>query len=376
MEHSLVEKDGRITFFHDYLRTAVEHRYLPAVELKRTAHLRVADYFNAQPDDPRRIEELPWQFAEAEEWDRLVALLADPTFFMAPWDVWEYDVKRYWVQAEAGSSHRMVETYKPVIQEPALAPSSFVWTLRTLLYQTGHLDEASALGEWLIQSSKELGNVNSLQASLGNQALILADRGDLDGAMKLHKEQERICRELGNKDGLQASLGNQANILYALGDLDGAMKLYKEQERICRELGNVNSLQASLGNQGLILADRGDLDGAMKLYKEQERICRKFGNVNSLPLSLGNQGLILADRGDLDGAMKLYKEEERIYRKLGNVDDLAKSLINQAIVLSQQKRHRESLSAAEEAYQLATGHGYAAVAKQILPILEKIRKGD
>ncbi|MFA5414404.1 MAG: DUF4062 domain-containing protein, partial [Methanoregula sp.] len=50
MEHSLVEKDGRITFFHDYLRTAVEHRYLPAVELKRTAHLRVADYFAVQPE--------------------------------------------------------------------------------------------------------------------------------------------------------------------------------------------------------------------------------------------------------------------------------------------------------------------------------------
>ncbi|MDD5189218.1 MAG: DUF4062 domain-containing protein, partial [Methanoregula sp.] len=125
MEHSLVEKDGRITFFHDYLRTAVEHRYLPAVELKRTAHLRVADYFAVQPEGPRRIEELPWQLAEAAEWDRLVALLTDPSFFMAAWDVREYDVKRYWVQTEVGSAHRMVEAYQPVIREPAQAPSSF-----------------------------------------------------------------------------------------------------------------------------------------------------------------------------------------------------------------------------------------------------------
>ncbi|PWR70188.1 hypothetical protein, partial [Methanospirillum lacunae] len=71
------------------------------------------------------------------------------------------------------------------------------------------------------------------------------------------KEQERICRELGNVDGLQASLGNQALILKARGDLDGAMKLHKEKERICRELGKVESLAISLANQSLILNQQG-----------------------------------------------------------------------------------------------------------------------
>ena len=53
-----------------------------------------------------------------------------------------------------------------------------------------------------------------LQASLGNQALILQARGDLDGAMALHKEEERICRELGDPAGLAISLINQAIILH------------------------------------------------------------------------------------------------------------------------------------------------------------------
>jgi hypothetical protein len=80
--------------------------------------------------------------------------------------------------------------------------------------------------------------------------------------MALHKESEILSRELGNKDGLQMSLGNQANILYARGDLDGAMALYKESECICWELGNMDGLQASLGNQANILKDRGYLDGS------------------------------------------------------------------------------------------------------------------
>ncbi|MCX6690515.1 MAG: hypothetical protein NTW33_00340, partial [Methanoregula sp.] len=332
MEHSLVDNDGRITFFHDYLRTAVEHRYLPAEEPKRVAHLRVAEYFAAQLEGPRRIEELPWQLAEAAEWDRLVALLIDPLFFLAAWQVREYDIKRYWVQVESVSSHRMVEAYRLVIREPATVPLSFVWPLRTLLYQTGHLDDASTLGEYLIKSSKELGNKNDLQGSLGNQALIIKDRGDPDGAMLLHKEEERICQELGNKNGLQACLGNQALILKDRGDLDGAMALHKEEEQICRELGDVNNLAISFGNQANILRIQGDTAGAMTLLKKEEQICRKNGDQNGLQRPLTNQAGVLFAQGDLKGAMEIIDEQERNYRELGNRDGLQICFGNRAAI--------------------------------------------
>ena len=44
-EASLVNRSGLIGFFHDYLRQAVEGRYLPTEEDRRQAHLRLADYF-------------------------------------------------------------------------------------------------------------------------------------------------------------------------------------------------------------------------------------------------------------------------------------------------------------------------------------------
>lgn len=333
MEHSLVEKDGLITFFHEYFRTAVEQRYLSTVELKRIAHRQLADYFVNQPDGIRRNEELPWQLAEAAEWDHLVALLTNPSFFMAAWDVRGYDIKRYWVQIEAGSLHRMADKYQPVIREPILFPSSVIELLSCLLYDTGHLNEAGTLGEYLIHTSKEMGNVNSLQRCLGNQANILCARGDLDTAMQLYKDQEQVCRKLENANDLSACLGNQANIVYTRGDIEDAMNLYKEQERICRELGNIDSLQVCLGNQAIILYARGDLDNAMELYKEQERICRELECVDSLQICLGNQALILKARGNLETAMKCYKEQERICRELGNVELLQRSLGSQAIIL-------------------------------------------
>ena len=45
-------------------------------EERREAHQRLAGYFGGLPTDGRRVEELPWQLAEAGEWSRLVALLA------------------------------------------------------------------------------------------------------------------------------------------------------------------------------------------------------------------------------------------------------------------------------------------------------------
>jgi tetratricopeptide (TPR) repeat protein len=95
--------------------------------------------------------------------------------------------------------------------------------------------------------------------------------------MALLKEQERICRQLGNFDSLQRSLGNQANILYARGQLDEAMALHKEAERICRQLGNLDSLQRSLGNQANIQAQRNEFREAIALAEQALETAQSHG---------------------------------------------------------------------------------------------------
>ncbi len=56
------------------------------------------------------------------------------------------------------------------------------------------------------------------------------------------------------------------------------------------------------------------------------------------------------------------------------MDGLARSLINQASTLRQMGRAQEGLSLAEEAYKIASSHGYAPLAKQIEPILNGVRR--
>ena len=83
-EASLVNRSGLIGFFHDYLRQAVEGRYLPTEEDRRRAHVRLAGYFGRQELGARQIDELPWQLAQAEAWQPLYDLLADRRSSMRP----------------------------------------------------------------------------------------------------------------------------------------------------------------------------------------------------------------------------------------------------------------------------------------------------
>ena len=278
LEQSFLSRGGLIGFFHDYLRQAVQDRYLKDASLKNSAHLRLADYFEAQSGaSPRRLDELPWQMCQGRKWGRLNTLLGDLEFFEDAWKFNPFEVKAYWAQVEADSPYRMLEAYRQVIEQPD-QNQEHVWLIGMLLGDTGHPEETLALRTYLVEHYRRAGDQANLLGALGNQALILSDRGDLDGAMALHKEEERICRELGDKAGLQASLGNQALILYARGDLDGAMALLKEQERNCRELGDKEGLAISLINQASILDIEMDQPGkAIPLADEAYRLATECG---------------------------------------------------------------------------------------------------
>jgi len=415
VEQSLVDRGGLIGFFHDYLRQAIQDRYLPDTADRRSAHLRIATYLVPMRLTSRGVDELPWQLAEAQAWEPLYTLLSDLEFLEQAWDTDEHEVKTAWARLEQASPLRMTDAHQSVIQDPD-RHTEHLWVVSALLDDMGHPQQALGLRGHLVEHYRQTGEkahlaiclsnqAVTLQKSdldgamalyregesicrelsskiplamiLGNQAAILEVSGDLDGAMTLHQEKERICRELNHRSGLASSLGSQAAILLVRGDPpDGAMTLRKEQERICRELGNPEGVAASLGAQAMILNARGDLDGAMSLLQEQERICRELGDRSGLASSLGSQALIIEARGDLDGAMALHKEKEGICRELEDMMGLAIVLAQQAIHLAGVLgRPQEAIPIAEEAHRVAIENGFVPVAEEIASILDLLRGG-
>ena len=331
-EHALTSRDGRLGFFHDYLRQAVQQRYLPRREQRQALHRRLAAYFAVCERNARTVDEWPWQLAQAEAWEELYRLLIDLDFLYQAWDANEFEVKAYWVRVETAISLQPIEGYRSVLEEPA-DHLEVLWVISRLLEEAGYSKKTVGLRRFQVEHYRQLNDLDSLHRCLGNLGVVLSGLGQLDEAIALHQEEEQLCRQLGDLEALGASLGNQARILQIRGDLDSAMVLHKEEERIFRQLGNLKGLLISLGNQALILSDRGDLVAAMALHQEEERLCHQLGNLQSLATSWGNQALILMDRGDLEGSMALHQKEEHLCRQLGNLSGLQGSLGNQARIL-------------------------------------------
>lgn len=393
LHDSLVTRSGLLTFFHDFLRQAVHAKYIKKSETEKAAHLRIADYFEHCDINQRKIEELPWQLVQAEHWEKLYNLMLDLDFFNAAWETNKFEVLEYWQTIESQTTHQIVEAYKEVFLHLDQY-EDYIWNLSMLLIDTGHLDEAQKINQYLLDhfmqdsdlsavvesfasdspSPIKLNSVDinvpfsnlmltarkrwfntrktyDLLSCINNLAYILFNQNDIQGAVLLYKKQERICRAMGGRSGkgiLSASLGNQANIFFIQGEHNKAMALFKEEESICNELDDSFGLQQNYGNQGNMLFDLNKPDEALGLYRKKEKICRKLGDKSELAASLRNQAVIFFHEGDVDSAIKLAEEAKNICIKIGDRDGLQSTLEKHASILKSNGDNKGTLKLLKE----------------------------
>jgi tetratricopeptide (TPR) repeat protein len=400
MESALVSRQGLLGFSHDYLRAAVEKRYLSTPGQRQAVHQRLADYFRRRDFTRRSADEAPWQLAEAEDWKSLAHWLCTPQTFIGTWGLSHFDVCAWWARIEATSPLRMVEEYRRVLDDPAAMSLShrtgeeeqvrtmYATLVAGLFQTTGHLAEAQELHARLAAQAApegmetfqlgaaanqalilyQQGNLAAaleiarqqeeraragsdraaLAASLRVQALVAEARGELDGALAMHREIELLSRELHDKDWVAQALSNQATILHTRGGWNEATALYKAAEALCREVGKPDQLASVLANQATLLQERGDHRAALPLLREQEAACRQANDQAGLARSLANQGTSLRNQGDIDGALELWKQAAAICRQMGNREELAQSLGNQANVHCDLNDHASGLALFKE----------------------------
>jgi len=209
-------RDGLFDFYHMSIRRAVERRYLrwhnekdqrnpwarwnpdrqpPAsdpTEPERETRHHLIDFFKKNQLAPRSVDELPWQLAQLQSWQRLFDLLGDLTIFDAAWQVNEFEVRTAWSLVKTVGGLEPINAYREVLANPANNNRSALWRLALYLQQSGDSAAAVPLWSFLVDHFQRTGNESRLGGCLGNQALILHATGDLDGAMRLNKEQEAI----------------------------------------------------------------------------------------------------------------------------------------------------------------------------------------
>ena len=115
-DRSLLTRSGLINFSHDYLRQAVENRYLSADTDRREAHTRLADYFAPRDLTARKVDELPWQLARTDKLEQLKNCLVDLDMFLKLFTkTRQYELLGYWLQLD--DAYDKVAKYTEALNE-------------------------------------------------------------------------------------------------------------------------------------------------------------------------------------------------------------------------------------------------------------------
>lgn len=340
LEKSFINRRGLLGFYHDYLRQAVEYRYLENEDAKQEVHTYLANYFKSLEGFPiRKIEELPWQLANGKKWERLADLLADWLFFDTTWQYDHLAIQRYWAQLEANSTYRMIDVYRSVIEEHG-NNLYHIKNVADLLGDTYYHEEATNLRKYLLGQQRGQINPVELANSLNATGISQKNTGDLEGAMKSYKEAEAIFRNLDMQELLPTVLGNQGNILRRQKKFSEALAIHQEAIQICRKFNLRYGLLTNLNALALVYSDLEKNEKALECLKEQEIICRETGERIGLAAAISNQTYILEKLWltEPEELLTLCREEVEIYKELGVLPKLEDAMRKQVRYLHRQVR--------------------------------------
>ncbi len=316
----LRDQAGRLAFSHDFLRQAVETRYIASDDQRRAGHLALADHFAKRDADERQAEELPFQLRAAQAWDRLEALLVDLDRFALLCARGHVELLSYWLPLK--QQRRDLEALLCGAFE-ARAPDAAQWTKPVLdlarfvssflNFAGGHDEAVQRLAERRVNASERLLGPEhpDTLTSTNDLAETLSARGDFGAAQRLQEHVVDVrTRLLGAEHpGTLLSKANLAGALRASGDLEASQALDESVLAArTRVLGPEHpDTLASMNNLAGTLRARGDLAGAQLLEEHAiEAMTRALGPEHPHTLTtMNNLAATLYARGDLAGARGL-----------------------------------------------------------------------
>ncbi len=317
LDEALLESNGRLTFGHDYLRQAVEDRYLPERKRQRQAHLDLAQWFDRQEVSSRVAEELPWQWQQADKENKLQECLAQREMFEALNDNDKYELLEYWLKLK---NVNIEEAYgmawkkwakkrdKETNDATAYGLAGFLLTagcfaLPERLYRYCIRGRATTLGPEHPQTLHSVNDLGAVLDAKGNYAeAVMLHRRALKGREKVFGP--RHPDTLGSVHNLGIVLCTEGNYTEAEALYRRALKGY--EKTLGPEHPDTLLIVNSLGN---LLDNKGDYAGAEALHRRVlERREKSLGAEHPGTLaSVNNLGVVLKHKGDYAGAEALWR---------------------------------------------------------------------
>lgn len=322
LDESFWDSGGRIQFGHDYIRQAVEERYLETVAKKKATHRRIASYFDDlacnEGVDERIVEELPWQQSKAGLKQDLFETLTDEAMFEGLYDRDRYELISYWLKLGLDPCTYYEKVWKEWKEESTEKSelTALAFRLAEFLREQGSssqlLSELYSLSEkteWKDEAYK--GEVKI--AAENSKGLYFFNRGDFLGAEKIFRKGLKTLESVVGRhhpDSLDA-INNLAHSLWRQGKNPEAELLYKEvlAERLKSFGENHEKTLSSFIGYGNVLVELGKASEAREVQEKALEISTKvIGSEGEQTLMIMmNLANDLRDSGKLSEAFNLYK---------------------------------------------------------------------
>ncbi|MEI8135008.1 MAG: tetratricopeptide repeat protein [bacterium] len=366
LEFHLMRRAGQFTFFHNYLREAVERRYVSDDIQKKSLHQKLANYFANEDYSERRLIEEPYQWESAQDWERYKSCLCDIEFItplihddrrhelLALWKVYRehFDLSQTYHDA-------ITEYEKTCTDEKKLA--NLYCLLGSALVSASLYDEAGKMLETSLQMATKVFDADDLFiAEVSDQlATCYYYRGKYAEAEEYYRKAISIrTKILGENDPLTAkSLNNLGIIFYSLGKYSESGQAYEKAIASYRNHygGKDHAEIASiLNNLGTVFYVEKKYEDAIDAYEKSiEMYERLYGKNYPGRLSpIGNIALSYQSKKEYTNAEKKYTEaivlSQSIYGDKHR--DIAVRFSNLAVLHSRfMGKHDEALTAYKEA---------------------------
>ncbi len=321
LDYHLIRSQGRLSFFHDYLRTAVRNRYLEDEEGRREQHLQLARFFESAVVSPRTSMELLYQLHEAGERDRLADALSDLEVFMSLYkgDA-RYELSTYW--SELLSDHDIARMYRAGLEKWSCTEPREVFhaigRIIDLAQALECLDAAGDLARLRLRYARDNAERDEEGYAHVNLAYPALRVGRLDEAEPHVSTALEIFDSTGNRRGEAMALGCLGGIHYYRGEYDKMLAVTRRTLAMWEELGDRAGAAREHGNIGLVLTCIGDFEMAREMITRQLDICTEFGDREGMANASLNLGTTLIKTGEFDRAEQCFQQALEFSRQMGN----------------------------------------------------------
>lgn len=367
LEYHLMQRGGLYTFFHNYLREAVEIRYLSTEESKKEIHRHLASYFSEGTYDSRRRDEEPWQWQAAEDTQAFKDCITDiPMLEMLLDESRLQEIIGYWVELQknfdlAATYHSAMEDFKAKCEDEAYF-AELSGKLGNALVSASHYKEAEYHLRGALNVRKKLfGEENAKTAqSMNDLATLCYNTGDFSEAESFLQSTIRIRENTLDKNDptIAKSLNDLGAIFFSQGKLDeaeecfsDALKRYETYFKSCH-----SETASTLSNLGAISYFNKEYNHAIDYFNQSIRMYEQLYGSNNIAIlfPLSNLALAYTENRDYNKAEDLFLRTLHLTKSIyGDFHDaLSNVYLNFGVFYSKIKEYRKAIDIHKNALEI------------------------